>query len=780
MEHKMEQVTVIGAGVMGSGIASHLLNCGLKVLLLDIVPNKLTEEDEKLNLTTDSFQFRNKFVLGAQAAICDRKKGLLYDQKFANNLTIGNLEDNIDEISKSDWVIEVVVERLDIKQDLFMKLYPHLKEGAIVSTNTSGLSVNKIAAGLPEDIKHNFLGTHFFNPVRFMHLIELIPTEDTSPEVVEFMDRVCTKRLGKGVVITKDTPNFIGNRIGVYSQCDVIKIAENYDFNFAEIDQITGPLLMRPGSASFRTVDLVGLDILAHTAKTSIDNIDPSTEDLSIFELPEYIKSMLENKQLGNKTRGGFYKRTKIDGKKAILLWNPTTGEYEPMEKTVLAGVAAASKEKTAVDRLCSIIKGDLPENHFAWEITRNVMLYSANLVPEITEDFKAIDKAMRWGYNWSMGPFQIWDALGVEYVINRMENDGLEVPAWVKKHHQIDDLFYAEPEHTELHEIYPVKSSSNNEINALDLGDGILGIEFVSPGNAISGNMCEFIQSAIEYAENSDKYRGIVIANNGKNFSAGANLANVAKLIENNDYDAIEKLISLFQETSMRIRYASVPVVASIHNMTLGGGNEIAVHCHKTVMHQETYRGFVEVGVGIVPAGAGFVEMLRRSHQELAKYKFPDLGPRDRQIWELIAMAKVSKNAYDADKLGFVSDRDIIVADRSSQLDVAKKAVINMLESGFVPNVSEPIRVTGITGFAALKYVAEAMYEGNFISEHDFKISLAVAETITGGNVPKNTLVTEKEILALEHKNVMELIKDEKTQARIKHMVMKNKPLRN
>ncbi len=780
MEHKIEKVTIIGAGVMGSSIAGHLLNCGLKVSLLDIVPPKFTEADAEANLTEDSYAFRNKFALGGQAIICDKKRGLIFDKKFSNNLSIGNLEDDLEMISESDWVIEVVVERLDIKQSLFNKIAPYLKEEAIVSTNTSGLSVNEIAKNLPEEVKPNFLGTHFFNPVRFMHLIELIPTHDTNPEILEQMDKFCSDNLGKGVVVTKDTPNFIGNRIGVFSQCDLIHVAENYNFNFAEIDQIAGPLIMRPRSASFGTVDLVGLDILAHTARTSIEMIDPTTEDLSRFELPDYYKEMLENKQLGNKTRGGFYKRDKVNGKRVKLMWNPEKREYELLERTVLEGVAAAKKEKTSEERFCAMVKGDLPENKFAWEIVRNVLLYSANLVPQITDDFRAIDDAMCWGYNWELGPFQLWDTLGVEYVINRIHEDGLEIPEWVSTHHQINDKFYSEPKKVELNEIYPVKTSSNKEINTLDLGDGILAIEFVSNGNAISVNMLEFIIETIEYVENTPKYRGIVIANNGKNFSGGANIAETAKAIHEDDFDKVDKFIRTFQKASMKIKYASVPVVASIHNMTLGGGNELSIHCHKTVSHQETYRGFVEVGVGIIPAGAGFVEMLKRTQSDLAKYKLADLSPRDRYLWETIAMAKVTQNAFQAEKLSMARPDDIIVASRANQVDVAKKAVINLIESGFTPNVPELIKVSGISGFATLQYIAQTMLDGNFISEHDYKLSLAVAEVITGGNVPKNTYVTEQDILDLEYKNVMELIKTEKTQERIKHMLLKNKPLRN
>ncbi len=780
MERKINQVTIIGAGVMGSSIAGHLLNSGLKVSLLDIVPPVLTAEDEKAGLTTESSKFRNKFALNGQNIICDKKKGLLYDRNFGQNLKIGNLEDDLDLISESDWVIEVIVERMDVKQDLFTKISPYFKENAIISTNTSGLSVNEISASLPEAVKPNFLGTHFFNPVRFMHLIELIPTTDTSQNLIDFMKTFCEDVLGKGIVVTKDTPNFIANRIGVFTQCDLINVAENYDFNFAQIDQITGPLIMRPKSASFRTLDLVGLDILMHTARTSIEKIDPASEDLSRFEFPEYINNMLENKQLGNKTRGGFYKRTKINNKKAFLMWDPNAGEYTEVDKTKLAGVVEASKEKGAIARMCALVKGSAPENNFAWEILRNVMLYSANLVPQITDNYHDIDKAMCWGYNWEMGPFAIWDALGVEYVINRMRQDGLEVPEWVIKQHQIDDLFYPEPEPTTLHDMYPIIASANNEINALDLGEGILAIEFVSTGNAISLEMLEFIISQVEYVENSDKFRGIVLANNGKNFSAGANLGQIAQHVAANEFDKIDKFVSTFQETSVKIKYAKVPVVASIHNMTLGGGHEISIHCHQTVLHQETYRGFVEVGVGIVPAGAGFVEMLKRTQKDLGKYKLADLGARDRFLWETIAMAKVSKNAYDTANYGFLKDNDIIVANRSKQTEIAKKAVINILDSGFIPNVPQMIRVSGRTGFAALQYVAQMMLDGNFISKHDYTIALAVAEIITGGDVAKNTYVTEQEILALEHKNIMSLIKNEKTQARVKHMLTKNKPLRN
>ncbi len=777
MNYNIRTATVIGAGVMGSSIAAHLANSGISVNLLDIVPKELTSEEKEKGLKLTDKKIRNKFANKGFENIIDKKRGSIYDLDLSNLIKVGNLEDDLYLIKESDWIIEVVVENLEVKQDLFEKIRPYIKEHAIISTNTSGISINNIISKMDEGFKKRFLGTHFYNPVRFMHLFEIIPGKETDEEVVKYMKKFGAEVLGKGVVIAKDTPNFIGNRIGVYAQCATIKISEKYDFTFEQVDQITGPLLGRPKSASYKTVDLVGLDILYHTAQTCLNNVDPSKEDISIFEFPDFIKEMYENKQLGNKTKGGFYKRVKKDNKKEILMFNPKTKEYEPMSKEVLKEVKEANEEKGLENKMKKFISGDSKVSTFAWEILRDVLLYSADNVPEIADDYKEIDKAMKWGYNWEVGPFEIWDILGYDYVINRIKKDGLEVPKWVL------DLegkkFYKEKPATKLCEKYPIIEKID-EVAAVDLGDGVVGIEYLSKGNKLSLNILKFMIKIVEMVEEEPKYKGILIGNNGKNHSSGADLLNVSKMIEKENYEEVEDYVSIFQKTGRTLYYSKKPIVTVVQGFVLGGGLEMAIQTHKILAAQETYAGFVEVGVGIIPAGSGIYEMLRRQQEDVKRYKLSSTLDTDKHLWETLSTARVSKNAYDAMKIGYLRERDIILNSQENKIEKGKNEILNILNNGFVPNAPIKVRVSGETGYASLKYVAQAMLDGNFISEHDYEISLKVAKAVTGGNVPSNTKLSEEDILSLEKEGLLALIKTEKTQERIKHMLIKKKPLRN
>ncbi|WOO88010.1 3-hydroxyacyl-CoA dehydrogenase/enoyl-CoA hydratase family protein [Mollicutes bacterium LVI A0039] len=780
MERNLNKVAVIGAGVMGAGIASQIASAGIETILFDIVPFKLTPEQEAKGLTLDSKEVRYSIVQNGYNIATDKKRGLVYNKDAAKRITIANLDDDLDKLSECDWIIEVVIERLDIKHSLFQKIAPYIKEDAIVSTNTSGISINKIAEGLPKEKRANFLGTHFFNPVRYMHLLELIQTEDTNPEILDYLAHVGSKYLGKGVVICRDTPNFIGNRIGVFAQCATLQAYERYNFNFAEIDQITGPILARPKSATFRTADIVGLDIIPHVTQTCLTEIDPTTEDLSVYNLPKFYTDMIENGQLGNKARAGFYRKNFVDGKKVFEMWDPKSNSYVVSPRDILPEVKEAMKSKQLKDQVNSIIYGEGEANKFAWEILRDTLLYSAHNVPTITDDYKDIDRAMKWGYNWSAGPFEIWDMLGFNKVIEKMQGDGKVVPNWVLDiAKNPNPSFYTEAEHAPyLDAKYPLIDVIEGRVAALDMGDGVVLIELRSPGNSADRQILQFMQKTIKMVEDNPKYKGVVIGNDGANYCAGVNLPDVISTFGNEE--AINNFIREFQAASRSIKFAKKPVVSAIKGMVLGGGVELTIHSHRVVALAESYVGFVEVGVGIIPAARGCVEMLTRVMEDHKKYGYPDALPAIRKVWEQLAMAKVSKDAYQAREFGYLTDKDRIVLNPDILLDEAKKELLRMVDDGFEQEVPKAIKVLGETGYASLEYIAYTMYQGNFISEHDLVIARQVARVLTGGSVPNGTVLNEQQLMDLERNAGATLLGEEKSRARMVHMAEKNKPLRN
>lgn len=780
MEVNMNKVAVIGAGVMGAGIAAQIASSGIETILFDIVPFKLAPEFEKRGLTLADKEVRYSIAKHGYDIATDKKRGLVYNADAAKRITIANLDDDLELLRDCDWIIEVVVERLDIKHDLFEKISPYISETAIISTNTSGISIAKIADGLPVKLQERFLGTHFFNPVRYMHLLELIPIESTNDEIVDFLNQFATKRLGKGVIVCKDTPNFIANRIGVYASCRTFQAYEQYDFNFAQIDQITGPILARPKSATFRTTDIVGLDIMPHVTKTCLDEIDPKTEDLSVYHLPKFYLDMIENKQLGNKVRAGFYRRQKVGGKNVFEMWDPKLGEYVPSTKELLPEVKAAMKHKGVKAQLNSIIFGEGKASQLAWEITRDTMLYAAHNAGHITDDYKDIDRGMKWGFNWACGPFEIWDLLGFEKVLNRIVSDGYEVPEWVNAIAKSNEPnFYAPEEHEQyLDAKYEVIDIIENKVAALDMGDGVVLIEFRTPGNSADRIVLEFVRKMIKVVENDPSYVGIVLGNSGPNFCAGVNLPDVISTFD--DSQATDRFVQDFQLTSHMIKYSKKPVVAAIKGMVLGGGVELTIHSHRVVACAETYVGFVEVGVGIIPAARGCVEMLQRVMADHRKYGYTDATPAVKKVWEQLAMAKVSKDAYQARDFGYLTDADRIILNPDLLLDEGKKELLRMVEDGFMAKVPQPVKVLGETGYASLKYISYTMYQGNYISEHDMIIANKLAYALTGGSVPNGTILDEEQLKSLERNASVSLLQEEKTRARMIHMAEKNKPLRN
>lgn len=776
MKFNLNKVAVIGAGNMGAGIASVIAGAGLPVLLLDIVPNELGEDDIKKGLTKESYAFRNKFAIGGLELASHKKFGVMYDPDHKHLVEVGNLEDDFNKLAECDWIIEVVVERLDVKKDLFARIAKVVKPTAIVTSNTSGISINKMVEDLPLEFRQRFLGTHFFNPPRHMRLFEMIPCTDTLPEVYDFIASVGSHRLGKGIVNAKDTPNFVGNRIGVHSSALTMHLMLKHDLTIEEVDMLTGPIMGRPKTATFKTADLVGLDILFHTCKTAIENIKTG-EDLSTFELPEFAQTMLANKQLGNKTKGGFYKKA-LDGKKKVtLVLDYKTGEYVPASKPEIAALAAAKKGKTFAEKLNILIDGDDKYSKFAWECLKGSLLYSANRVPEIADDFKDIDKALSYGFNWEFGPFALWNVLGYEKILNKIKADGDEIPAWILERNK---PFYEDADlDTRLSAIYtPIKTTQDYDL--LDMGDGVLIIDFKTKQNSMNDNILEGVISSVDYLNENPEYVGLVIGNNSANFCAGVDIMGMYEARVKNDQEALVKKVDYFQTVARKLKYSGKPVVSAIRGMVLGGGVELTLHSSAVVAHVETYMGLIEASVGILPAGGGTKELLYRFTEKVSDFDVKDRVPMVKKAWENISFCKVSKNAYDAKRLGFLKESDLIVMNIDEVLEAGKAKVLSLHNEGYKQAINRPVKVTGVSGKAALDYIAFNMKEGNFMSEHDTVIAHAIADVLTGGDVAAGTILTEDDILALEKKNIQMLVNSEKTFERIESFAKTGRKIRN
>ncbi|SHI85341.1 3-hydroxyacyl-CoA dehydrogenase [Dethiosulfatibacter aminovorans DSM 17477] len=779
MSYDIKKVAVLGSGVMGAGIAAHVAGAGIPVCLLDIVPNKLNEKEEAKGLTLESPVVRNRIAQAGKDKVLNPKARAIYDKDFGDMIEVGNLRDNMDMLGDCDWIIEVIVENLDIKKNLMKQIGEHRKPGSIVTTNTSGVSVNRISEDMPLEFRQHFLGTHFFNPPRYMNLFELIPGEDTLPSLFEFMSEFGTRRLGKGVVVAKDTPNFIGNRIGTYSVVNVISLMEKYGYDIPKIDQLTGPIMGRPKTATFRTVDMVGLDILQHVAQNVVDNVDDEAERKR-FEVPEFFKELVTMGHLGDKTRKGFYQKVKTEKGKQTLVWDIAKKEYVAFVPEKSEVVEAAKKEKNS---LKALISGEKDENQFAWEAIKNVLLYSAGRVPEIADDYKEIDNAMKWGFNWKKGPFQIWDSIGFEESVERMKKEGETIPSWIEERISAGEKsFYSEESiETPYIRIASPKNKTvldNGDASLVDIGDGVLCLEFKSKGNTVTDRVIDTIHRSIEIVEKD--YNGMVVGNQGGNFSAGANLASIGQMIAGNKWKELEDLVYRFQKANMALKYCRKPVVAAPYGMTLGGGAEIAMHTHAIAAHAETYMGLVEVGVGLVPGGGGNKELLIRNTENLGKVNLGELTGHVKKTWETIAMAKVSGSAHEAVRNGLVRKSDRVVMSRDYLIDEAKDSVLYLHEGGFRPLQRKPLKVVGTNGKAAIQYVIEFMKEGGFISEYDAYIADKIAHILTGGNVPAGSYVSEEYMLEIEKEAFVSLCGEEKTQQRIEYMLKKGKPLRN
>jgi len=805
MRSRVEKVAILGAGIMGSGIAAHLANAGIPSIMLDIVPPELAPEDEKAGLTKGDKRFRNKFALKGLENIEKSKPALLYTKRFLPLIEVGNFEDDFGRLKECDWVIEVVVERLGVKKKLFERVEKTVKPGTIVSSNTSGLSIEGMTEGRSAEFKKNFLVTHFFNPVRYMHLLELVPGKETDSQVMKDLSEFGMFMLGKGIVRAKDTPNFVANRIGVFGIMATLHAMLEMGYKIDEVDAITGPPMGRPKSASFGTLDLVGLDTFVHVVNTLKEGC-PKDEGQWAFKIPDLITQMVAKEALGRKSKAGFFKVEKKDfGKKDILVLDYISGKYVPQAKPDISSLKKAKGIHDPGQRTRSVAYANDRAGAFAWRTLRDTLAYSAHRLGEIADTVVDIDTGMKWGFNWELGPFEVWDALGVEEAAGRMEKEGVKVPAWV--HEMVSSgctSFYRKGAVTR--EYYDPKAKGyvpipkpesfivledakrqrkplleNAGASFVDLGDAIACIEFHSATqpamNPIDDQIIEVMLKGIELAERD--FAGLVIHHQAAQFCAGANIAMLLEASKDQNWPAIAKLVRDFQGMTLGLRHAKIPVVTAPFGYTFGGGAEITMGGDKVCAHAETYMGLIEFGVGLVPAGGGHLFMLERVLAGIDKPVASNL-PFLQHAFETIAMAKVSTSAEEARELKFLRPFDKVEISREQQLFRAKRMALALHEEGYKPPLPTSFALPGKDGIATLRMILHNMKLTNWVTDHDVKIATHIATILCGGDTTINNPVSERRILDLEREAFLSLCGEIKTQERIAFMLEKGKPFRN
>lgn len=814
MPKEIKKAAVLGAGVMGSGIAAHLAGAGIPVLLLDIVPKDLKPGDGKPG------ESRNKFAEAGLEGLLKSKPSLIFSKRDARLITPGNFEDDWNKLSEVDWVVEVVVERLDIKRSVFEKLEKVIRPGTIVSSNTSGLPLQDMTAGRGAEFKKNFVITHFFNPVRYMKLVELVIGPETDPAVACSMAGFLDQRLGKGVVYAKDTPNFVANRIGVYGWFAALQDILAGGYKVEEVDKILGTAVGRPKSAMFRTTDMVGLDTLVHVARNTYEAC-PKDEQREVFKIPPVIEKMIEKKLFGDKTKAGFFKKTKNDqGQKEILALDLGTVDYRAQEKVRFESLGQVKDIEDSGERLKFMVGQKDRAGELAWKTTRSVLVYAANRIPEITDDIVNLDNAMKWGFNWDLGPFETWDLLGVKETSERIKADGWRLPVLVQKVLEKPESgkgqgrFYKSENgkkyffdlKTESYQPVPSRPGvlllkdmkersknikQNTGASLWDAGDGVAVLEFHTKMNAIDADIGQMINDSIDEVEKN--FQGMLIFNEAPNFSVGANIMLLFLEAQQKNWQGIEDMVRAFQAACMRLRYSKKPTVAAPHAMTLGGGCEVAMGADAIHAHAELYLGLVEVGVGLIPGGGGCKELLVRNQDRMAD-KFAKIPPSNRwaaridggpfpktqMTFEAIAFAKVSTSAKEAIENGHLRKSDRISLSRDHHLTEAKQTVLNLAKNYQQPKPREDIWVAGRGGYFALQSAVNGFLAQKMISEHDAAIAMKLAHVLTGGDIPNIAFVTEQRILDLECEVFLQLVGMEKSQERIQHMLMKGKPLRN
>ena len=810
MDKRIEKAGVIGAGVMGATIAAQLANVGIETILIDIVPPELTDDDRAKGLTETSGSFRNKLALqGVQTAL-KSKPASFYLPENAKRIRVGNIEDNLEWLKDVQWIIEAVVERLDIKKSVYEKIETVLQPGTLITSNTSGIPAGELCDGRSENFRKYFAITHFFNPPRYMKLLEIVPGPDTLPEAVECLAEVCERVLGKGVVYAKDTPNFVANRIGIFSVFFLIRTMIDLGLTIEAIDELTGPIIGHPKSASFRTSDLVGLDVLVHVADNVYDRA-PNDEKRDTFRPPTLVKTMIDRHMLGEKTKQGFYKKvTDDDGKTAILSLDYNTLDYTPREKVQIASLEAAKNIPGTAGKILALYYADDAAGKFTFSTLSQTLIYSANRIPEITDDILNLDNAMKWGFAWKMGPFETWDVIGVKGSVEKMKEAGYPIPAWVLEmldqgnasfyKREAGTSFYYDPSIRDYKEV-PVKPgvvllpalkdrqkmvAGNKGASLIDIGDGVACLEFHTKMNAMGDDIVSMVNKSTDLVKKD--FEGLVIANHADTFSAGANLALVLFTAQEEEWDDLEWMVKTFQDTFMKLKYLDKPVVAAPAGMALGGGCEICLAADRVRYAAETYIGLVEVGVGLVPAGGGTKELLIRNTEHLFEVQpggvYPkqiELMPYVARTFETIALAKVSTSGPEAVKLGYLRSHDKMTVNRDFLIEDAKKAVLSMNLEGYQPpRPDTEIRVGGRDTLAVLKMAIWTLHEQSYATDHDVTVSEKVAHVVSGGEVMADTFVSEQYLLDLEREAFVSLCGDPKTQARIQHMLTTGKPLRN
>ncbi|WP_293918705.1 MULTISPECIES: 3-hydroxyacyl-CoA dehydrogenase/enoyl-CoA hydratase family protein [unclassified Sphingobacterium] len=804
----IKKVAVLGSGVMGSRIACHFANIGLEVLLLDIAPKELLPAEEAKGLTLDSKPVRNRIVNLSLDTAIKSNPSPIYSKSFVKRIKTGNFDDDMKDIAHADWVIEVVVERLDIKKSVFEKVEQFRKKRTLITSNTSGIPIHLMTEGRSEDFKDHFCGTHFFNPPRYLQLLEIIPTPHTKKEVVNFLMEYGDKFLGKTVVLCKDTPAFIGNRIGVYSMLALTHLVEPLGLTVEEVDKYTGPAMGHPKSATFRTADVVGLDTLVNVANGLAQNA-PEDEAKGVFQLPGFITKMVENKWLGEKTKKGFYEKVKdAKGNSEILSLNLKTLEFGSQEKVKSQTLEATKQVEDIRKRMKVYEQGKDKAAELFRAMHYPLFEYVSNRVPEITDDFFRIDDAMRAGFGWEIGPFEVWDALGVRETIEKIKAEDKRLPgqtgevaAWVHDMLNAGHESFYKVENGVRH-YYDIASKSykaipgaedlivldhiretktiwkNSGVSIIDLGDGIINCEFHTKMNTIGGDVIQGLNKAIDLAEK--EYRGLVISNDGKNFSAGANIGMIFMMAVEQDYDELNMAVRAFQNTSMRIRYSSIPVVAAPFQLALGGGCEFSMHADFVQLHAETYMGLVEFGVGVIPGGGGSKEFALRASDEYKDDQIVQNTLKDRFL--TVGQAKVSTSAVEAFELGYLEEgKYAITMNRARLLADAKAKALELADAGYIqPAPRNDIKVLGKQGLGIVYVGASSMRAGNYISDHDKKISEKLGWVMCGGDLSAPTEVSEQYLLDLERKAFLELCAERKTLERIQFMLTKGKALRN
>ncbi len=803
MKRSIKKVAVLGSGIMGSRIACHFANIGVEVLLLDIVPRELNDKEKAAGLTLEDKAVRNRIVNEAFTSTIKANPSPIYSKSFVNRIELGNMSDDMAKLADCDWILEAVVERLDIKKQVFDNVEKHRKPGTLISSNTSGIPINDMLEGRSEDFQKHFCGTHFFNPPRYLRLLEIIPTVKTDTSIVDFFMEYGHRYLGKTTVLCKDTPAFIANRVGVFSMMALFHNVKDMGLTVTDIDKLTGPVLGRPKSATFRTSDVVGLDTLVHVANGLKENC-PNDEVKELFEIPDFIQTMLDNNWLGSKTGQGFYKKTKdADGNKKILGLNLDTLEYEEQSKSKFATLESAKPIEDLRERTRHLFLGKDKAGEFYRKTFLATFAYVSNRIPEISDELYKIDDALKAGFGWELGPFESWDAIGHDKVAEAAKEAGVTFADWYTDFTNSDcETFYRVEGGVKY--FYDVATKSyqkvpgSDQLLALstlsedkviwknagatitDIGDGIINVAFHTKMNTIGAEVLTGLNKAIDLAEKEEKYRGVVISNEGQNFSAGANVAMIFMMAAEQEYDELEYAVKMFQQTMTRLRYSSIPVVAAPHQLTLGGGCELCLHVDKVIAHAETYIGLVEFGVGVIPGGGGTKEFALRCAQE---FKDGDIRINTlRNRFLTIGQAKVATSAEEAFELGyFRRGIDEVEVSRDHQLARAKQAAITLADNGYTQPVKpKNIKVLGKEGMGIVYVGANSMESGNYISEHDKLISEKLGYVLCGGELSEPTEVSEDYLLTLERRAFVELCMQRKTLERMQSLVKTGKILRN